>query len=164
MPDAENAHIIPAPEHGFAPADRFDAWTEAETAALRVLCDATGHTPGTDAFLGERERHATVANAFYLYNDPVQYAGEVFYAPRPGSLALKYTAVGTFLARRDAQRWACRIIDALPVQGVGNVQVFRLDDSGIGALKVQPVAFGSEPDEREAYVLPLTFDLVFNLR
>lgn len=158
-------HINPTKPNGAeAPSDAADAWTEAEAEALRILCEATGHVPGTNAFLGERSAHTAIVNSFYIYNDPIQYGGEALFAPRPGSVALKYTAVGQFLTRRDAQRWACKIALALPAKGRKNIQVFRLDNTGIGALKVESVPLGSEVKEREIYTLPLTFDLVFNLR
>ena len=144
------------------PADPLDAWTEAEAEAFRVLCEATGLVPGTTAFIGEH--HADSVNAFYFYNNPVQYGGEVFYAPKPGTVAIKYAAVGQFTSRREAQRWAMRIATALPVHNRRNVAVFRMDNTGIGALKVETAVLRAERGEQTFYTLPITFDLVFEIR
>lgn len=144
------------------PSDKFDAWYEAEKAAFDILCKATGHVEGTNAFIGEFG--SRVCNAFYFYNDPVQYSGEVFYAPAPNRFAIKYTAVGTFVSRKEAMRWAMKILCELPVRNVGNIELFRMDNTGIGALKADSIQFGNESAPRKVYVLPITFDLVLNVR
>lgn len=152
----------PTDNSGRLPSDKFSAWTEAENEALRILCEATGMTAGTNAFIGETK--ADIVNSFYIYNDPVQYGGEVFYAPKPGTVALKYTAVGQFLSRAAAQRWAMQIVCALPVHNRGNIQHFRMDNTGIGAIKADTATFRAEVGEQPFYVLPITFDLVFEIR
>ena len=152
----------PTDNSGRLPSDKFSAWTEAENEAFRVLCEATGRVPGTNAFIGEN--HADMVNSFYFYNDPVQYGGEVFYAPKPGTVALKYTAVGQFTNRIEAQRWAMAIVCALPVNNRGNIQIFRMDNTGIGALKAETAPLLAERTQKAYFMLPITFHLVFEIR
>lgn len=143
-----------------SPASRIDSWTEAENAFFRHLCEATGHIPGTNAFIGAFEI-AGIANAFYLNSEAVSNAPEVFLAPRCSGFVVPYEATGYFLDRADVQRWAMRAVDAFPVRGLGNAQVVQL--TNVGAIRQQAVTFASEGDRAvAAWSLELSFNLVVN--
>ena len=143
-----------------SPAIKIDAWTEAEQAFFRYLCEATGAVPGTDAFIGAFEA-AGIANAFYLNSEAVSNAPEVFLAPRCSGFVVPYTATGYYLNRADAQRWALRAVDAFPVRGLGNAQVVQL--TNVGAIRQQAVVFAGEGERTvPAWLLELSFNLVVN--
>ena len=141
--------------------DPADAWAEAEEAAIRVLCEASGHTYGASAFLGDSGRYL---NAFCLYNDATMNGGEVFHASRLSTFVLPYTAMGIFESRRAAQRWAMLIALALPVRAVGNLDQLRLSSNGIGALVQDSVQIAGESSPRPVFRLPLNLDLVVRVR
>lgn len=154
--------ITHEPHEPVPPSNPLDAWTEAEKTAFQILCEATGHTEGTSAFIGEK---SDVLNSFCFYNDVTQYGGEVFYARRPSTFVLPYSAVGTFGSRAGIQRWAMAVMNALPVCGVGNVAHFRLASDGIGSIKLEPQGlFAGENEPRPCYTLTLSFDLVILVR
>lgn len=137
------------------------AWEEAEQTAFRVLCEATRSVPGTNAFLGEFNG---TAGAFYFNNESIDYDGEVFYAPNATTFEMGYTALGVFLTRAECQRWAMRIMQALPVCGLGNIGTFRLASNAFGKIEQVNLDFGGEGDPVEAWQLQANFDLVIRVR
>lgn len=138
------------------------AWEEAEQTAFRVLCDATQMTPDTNAFLGDFNG---TAGAFFFNNESIDYDGEVFYAPNASTFEMGYTALAVFLTRAECQRWAMRIMAALPVCGLGNIGTFRLASNAFGKIEQVNLAFDSEAeDATPAWQLQANFDLVIRVR
>lgn len=139
------------------PSDELDAWTEAENAAMRIMCEATGHTLGQNAFIGEID---DIMNSFWITNETTQMGGEVFYAPKQPALPIPYQASAMFDSRRGIQRFVMALVRALPVRGDGCLDQLRFSANGIGPIKLELVEVRGETKPRLAFIVDLHFDVV----
>jgi len=132
-------------------------WKTAEDEVFRVLCAATGSTAKQNAFQG------------YLPPKPNTWAlkvgggGDVrnTWSENITELRMNAEIEGVFLEREDAQKFALKILKALPIKRVANVQVFRLREGGMPDIPFDEVIMANQ-QARMVWLPVLKCDIVFN--
>lgn len=133
-------------------------WAQAEDAVFKRLCEATGTEPKKNAFQGFLP---PVANVWAL---KVGGGGDVrntWTAPIY-ELHMDSDIEALFLERAPAQKFALKILQALPILRVENVQCFRLRLGGQPDIKFKDVQLANEQSERYVWTVSLGCEIVFN--
>lgn len=133
-------------------------WGQAEDAVFKALVSATGTEAKKNAFQGYLP---PVGNTWAL---KVGGGGDVrntWTAPIT-ELRMDADIEGLFLERERAQQFALKVLRALPIMRVENVQVFRLKTGGMPDIKFKDVTLGNETSTRIVWTVTIGCEIVFN--
>jgi hypothetical protein len=132
-------------------------WGQAETAVFQRLCDATGSEPKKTAFLG------FLPPAPNVWALKVGGGGDVrntWTAPIT-ELRMDADIEAIFMEREPAQKFALKILQALPITRIENVQCFRLRTGGQPDIKFKEVPLANDQTV-VVWSVTIGLEIVFN--
>lgn len=133
-------------------------WGQAEDAVFDALCLATGCQAKKNAFQGYLP---PIGNTWAL---KVGGGGDVrntWTAPIT-ELRMDADIEGIFLERERAQQFALKVLQALPISRIKNVQMFRLKTGGMPDIKFKDITLGNESSARLVWTISIGCEIVFN--
>lgn len=133
-------------------------WAAAERTIFEKIRVATGGTEGKTAFIGIPPPYG---NSWSFKIGGGGDARNTFCGPIT-ELMMDADISGTFLERSKAQEFALKVLQALPIKRVGNVQLFELRSGGMPDPKADFITMKNEKEPRLVWVCPIGFTIVFN--
>lgn len=133
-------------------------WKTAEDAVFKALLTATGSEARKNAFQGFLP---PVGNVWAL---KVGGGGDVrnTWGGPVTELRMDADIEAMFLERAPAQVFAMKVLRALPISRVENVQCFRMRASGMPDVKFKEVTFANESTPRMVWTCSIGCEIVFN--
>jgi hypothetical protein len=133
-------------------------WTNAERTLFSRLLSITGGVEGKTAFIGSQPSYGNCwsfkigggGDEANTLNGPI------------GELWMNADAAGLFLERDRAIDFCLKILAAMPIRRVGNVQSLRLRRGGMPDVKMQELQLIGETKPRMVWVAEIGFEVVFN--
>ena len=133
-------------------------WKQAEDAVFEKLLVATGTEEKKNAFQGYLP---PIGNAWAL---KVGGGGDVrnTWGGNITELRMDADIEAIFLERARAQVFAMKVLQALPISRIDNVQCFRLRTGGMPDIKFKEVTMGNEEKPRLVWTCSIACEIVFN--
>lgn len=139
--------------------DIQDPWEMAETAIYQRLLSITGATDKRNAFLGYQP---LIGNSWaFKIGGSGEEANTNLQVPM--ELWMFADISGLFLERKEAQRFAMKVVRSCPIKRVSNVQTFRIRRGGHPDIKADEIRLMNDRGERLVWVVEIGFEVVFNL-
>jgi hypothetical protein len=133
-------------------------WKMAEDAVFKALVTATGAEAKKNAFQG------FLPPAGNVWALKVGGGGDVrntWTAPIT-ELRMDADIESIFLERARAQEFALKILKALPITRISNVQCFRLRTGGMPDIRFKEVTMANETHPRMVWTASIGCEIVFN--
>lgn len=133
-------------------------WKLAEDTVFEALCVATKTQARKNAFQGYMP---PVGNVWALKVGGGGRVENTWTAPI-SELIMDADIEGMFLDRHLAQEFGLKVLQALPINRVANVQSFRLRAGGMPDIKFKDVVLGNETSARLMWTISIGCQIVFN--
>lgn len=133
-------------------------WGQAEDAVFKRLCEATGTEPKKNAFIGFLP---PLPNVWALKIGGGGDVRNTWTAPIT-ELRMDADIEALALERVVAQKFALKLLAALPISRIENVQCFRLRAGGQADIKYREITLANEQTERYVWTVTIGCEIVFN--
>jgi len=138
----------------------IDSWATAERTVFNLLVTATASTEGQNAFLGGFLPPGIYE--FWIFDTGGDGGQAAAPNAAPISVRIPCDIIGLFQERATAQTWACKVLQAIPIKSIGNVQTFYIE-GGIPQPLPQPIPIANSDEDALMWKIAFKAVMVFDL-